>query len=615
MKRLIVTLIIILYAILPFIGKFFYEETNALDNISTDNIATLDQIKEKYDVIVIGGEPEGVAAAVSASRNGQATLLVAQREALGGLMTFGMLNFLDVSHDKNGNFANLGIFEEWFNLVDRKIGFDIELAKKAFLKLIDDEENITLVFETNVTDVVMEGNQLVGVHLADKNGQEKQVFGESFIDATQDADIAVLAGAPYFIGGADIGLEDRKMAVTLMMHFSNVDWEQIKKAANDGVFGGAQISENVGWGFSDLHYDYEPYHDNTRLRGLNIVLQDDDSVIINALQIFGIDGLDDASKKEAIEIGKVETEHILTFLRENFPGFENAEIASYPDELYVRETRHVLAEYQLPMSDVWENKDHWDSIGFGAYPVDVQATSVNDYGYVISSPVQYAIPFRSLVPLEVDGLLVASKAAGYSSIAAGSARVLPTGMTLGEAAGVAASIAINEDISFREMTKNEDLIKSLQEKLIAQGANLYPFDIDYSYKGEWFFPKIKILLNLGLIVGGYENVLPVEKPITELSFANLLTNGVKRLTTEEASALENNIDAVREHVDQEAILTRDKAIELMLLLQGETSSLSFDTAVNKGLLDDEIISRLQENKELTGAEGYYLAGLLLEGLQ
>ena len=185
----------------------------------------------------------------------------------------------------------------------------------------------------------------------------------------------------------------------------------------------------------------QPVEENTRLRGLNLVKIDND-YYINALQIFGINGLDEESKKEAIEKGKRETENILAYLQKEFPGFEDAKIASFPTELYVRETRHILAEYQLSMADVWTNRDHWDSIGFGAYPVDVQAQTPQDYGYVLSDPKQYAIPFRSLVPKEIDGLLVVGRSAGFSSLAAGSARVVPTGMVTGEAAGVAASLAL-----------------------------------------------------------------------------------------------------------------------------------------------------------------------------
>jgi hypothetical protein len=570
-------------------------------------------IQEQYDVIVVGGEPEGVAAAVSAAKNGSKTLLIEHRDGLGGLFTYGALNFLDVSEDIKGEWANQGIFLEWLKLTGSKIGFDLKIAEMAFMKLVQDEENLTLSLNTKLNNVVMQGNTLTGIVLTDEKGKQKTVSAKRFIDSTQDADLAVAANAPFFKGGADIGLEDRKMAVTLMMHFSNIDWDQVQDAAKDGVFGGGETTSNVAWGFSKLHYDYKPVNPQTRLRGLNIVRQEDDSVYINALQVFGIDGLDPVQKEKAIEIAKSETKHILKYLQKEFPGFQKAEIESFPPELYVRETRHVKTEYQLPMTDIWENNDHWDSIGFGSYPVDVQATSPGDYGYIISKPEQYAIPFRSLIPLKVDGLLIASKTAGYSSIAAGSARVVPIGMTVGEAAGAAAAVSIKNEMTFREMSENKKLIKELQNVLKEQNANLYSFDLEYPYQGEWYYENLKPLINYGLIVGGYANEFPVKKPFTEMTFSNLLTNGIHRMVPDQAAQFK--MKEMRNYIGGEKkVLTGQHAARMLLALHGINvpKEKAWDTAIEKGFIDDTLQKRIKPEDEFKGSEGYYLVGHVLK---
>src|SRR5699024_2149076 len=134
------------------------------------------------------------------------------RDGLGGLMTYGMLNFLDISNDQHGDIANAGIFKEWHTLVGGQVGFDIEEAKDAFMQLVKEERNLTLILETNFTEIEMEGNRLTAIKLIDESGKSETIQAERFIDSTQDADLAVKAGAPYFIGGEDIGL-DRKMAV------------------------------------------------------------------------------------------------------------------------------------------------------------------------------------------------------------------------------------------------------------------------------------------------------------------------------------------------------------------------------------------------------------------
>lgn len=573
------------------------------------------QFAEEYDVIVVGGEPEGIAAAVSAARNGANTLLIEKREELGGLFTYGMLNFLDIPQGEDGKSVSRGIYKEWHELVGGGNAFGILEAKAAFKKLVDSEKNITLTTETDVIDVEVENNVVVAIKIKNKHG-EFVVNGKSFIDATQDADFAIMSNVPYFIGGEDIGIEDKKMAVTLMMHLKNVDWKKIKETAKSERFGPAEVTDSVAWGFSELHYEYKPVEENTRLRGLNLVKLGDE-YFINALQIFGVDGLNEQSKQTAIEKGKKETNHILDYLKKEFPGFEEAEVISYPTELYVRETRHIKAEYQLPMSDVWTNRDHWDSIGFGAYPVDVQAQTPQDYGYVISAPKKYAIPFRSLIPLDIDGLLVVGRSAGYSSLAAGSARVVPTGMMTGEAAGVAAVLANGENISFRELSKNEVLIEQLREKLTNQGAYVDHYNSDYPYQGEWYDQSIQTLIDYGLVVGGYTNELYVEELAKSHSFINMLKGAIARSAPDQYAHYSENLDAVQNNIysnENGPIKNNEAANIVSEILFGTTSTSSWDILLEKGIIDNELAEKVKGNRELLVKEMYAISAAVINYL-
>ncbi|RXJ02922.1 FAD-dependent oxidoreductase [Anaerobacillus alkaliphilus] len=573
----------------------------------------------EYDVIVIGGEPEGVAAAVSAARNGSKTLLVEKRENLGGLMTFGMLNYIDIVHGVNNKSAVGGIYNEWHKLVGRGTSFDIELGKAAFLKLVKDEPNLTLVLNTEFDDVIKEdySQHVIGVNLVNENGHSL-VYGKRFIDATQDADFAVMAGAPHFIGGEDINMKDRLMAVTIMLHLKNVDWNGVRKAARDQKFGYGEVTRLNAWGFNDLHFMYEPKEENTRLRGLNIVrVPKKEEIFINALQIFGVNGLDEQEKQAALEKGIRETNHIVDYLRKEFPGFENAEVASYPSELYVRETRHLLAEYYLPMSDVWKNADHWDSIGFGGYPVDVQATSIGDYGYIMSNPVQYAIPFRSLVPLEIENVLVVSRSAGYSSIAAGSARIIPTGMAAGEAGGVAARVSIDHDLTFRQLSQSVDLIMQVRETLSAQDAKVDYFSVNYPYEGEWFDESIQFLIDYGLVSGGYENELFVNDHMNLIAFSNIISNGLLRIDDilyqeywDKIKRVYSIEGAGNHNVDRDTL-----AAYLVSSFSDEPVDYdNWDTAFQLNLIDHYIYDLIPENRELIRAEVFYIAEKLLKHL-
>jgi len=609
-KGLIRSAILIVVIVLG-IGSYYFitgirsEKTHEKLLVSYEKPIPNKTIDEEYDVIVIGGEPEGVAAAVSSARNGAKTLLVEKREELGGLFTYGMLNFLDIPRNDAKQTVSTGIFKEWHSLVGGKDSFGVLDAKAAFKKLVDDEPNLTLSVQTEVVNANLDSNQLTSVKLKNENGTFV-VKGKSFIDATQDADFATMSKVPFFVGGEDIGIKDKRMAVTLMLHLKNVDWDKVKKAAKSNVFGGAHLNESVMWGFTKLHDDYKPVQEGTRLRGLNLAKVDDE-YYINALQIFGIDGLSEPSKQEAIEKGKIETEHILKYLKEKFPGFENAKIVSYPEELYVRETRHIWAEYQLPMSDVWKNSDHWDSIGVAAYPVDVQAQTPHDYGYVISSPNQYAIPFRSLVPKEIDGLLVVGRSAGYSSLAAGSARIVPTGMVTGEAAGTAAALAIKEDVTFRAMSKDKKLINTLREDLKNQGAFVDSFTLDYPYKGEWYDKSIQTLIDYGLVVGGYSNDLKVEEAATKVKFAKMLKEGIKRVSPEKIEELGDKLDNVIFNVaeTEKSPITRDEVAQFLTeVIVGKSSDNNWDVLIEKGVISEKLAKRLTENKELKSKELY-----------
>ncbi|MEN2769050.1 FAD-dependent oxidoreductase [Ornithinibacillus xuwenensis] len=516
------------------------------------------QQHEEYDVIVIGGDPEGVSAAVSAARSGSNTLLITSRKSLGGLMTNGMLNYLDIGLDEHGKPVNKGIFSEWHQLVGGNVSFDIDLATKAFHQLVENEPNLTLLIDSNVSSVHVNNNQIESIAV-DTEELSTTYQAKRYIDTTTDATIAALAGASYFIGQEDIHNPSSTMGVTLIMHFDGINWDKIRQVATNGKFGEAQVSTDTAWGFWGIVDRYPKKHANTRLRGLNIA-RTDDGIYINALQIFGVDGLDESSKQQAIQIGKDETEHFLNWAKENFPGFENAYIKSYPNELYVRETRHIQSLYQLPISDVWENKTHWDGIALGGYPVDMQATKPSGEDKIILNPKQYEIPFRSLVPEDLTNLLVASRSAGFSSLAAGSVRIIPTGMSLGQAAGIAAQLSIEANRNFHEFSEDKANIRSLQETLIENGARIDGKESPYPYQNDPNYAAIKYLYSHGLIFATYTNDLQLEKEITGEAFSWILTEGFKRIHDMDLSEEAHNL-TLEENVTNRELLPIVRSLE------------------------------------------------------
>ena len=479
-----------------------------------------------YDVIVVGGEPEGVTAAVSAARNGMKTLLIEDDEALGGLMTLGMLNFIDMCHGRDGTLLTQGIFEEYYNAVGGT-AFDVEHAKSVFLSMVQNEPNIELKLNTAFVAPVVENNTITGVTVRE-GGEEKTYRAARVIDATVDADVAAAAGVPYTFAGEDIGEKDRQMGVTLVFTVNNVDWDKVVDyLENDGNAGTGADSKSA-WGYTEEGYSYEPHDPMLRLRGFNAARQDNGDVLINAMIIFGVDVLDPESKAEGIARGKAELEYILPYVRENFIGFENAQLVGTAEQLYVRESRHIIGEYQLTIDDVLENRDQWDKIAIGNYPVDVQPTATQRYGTVIGSPDRYAIPFRSLVPLKIDNLLVVGRSASYKSLAAGSARVIPIGMAEGEAAGVATAYSVKNGVTYRAMTTDEKAISAVQKQLKKQGAYLEDFNIHEDFMDHWAYPGVKVIRSLGLLDGGYDNNYHLEDAMSKWRYQNMINKAMAK---------------------------------------------------------------------------------------
>lgn len=517
-------LVLLVLAVLICVGTFYWwGQTQPAP-------APIIEGKEGYDVIVVGGEPEGVAAALSAARNGLRTLLIEDDEALGGLMTLGELNFLDMNHGPNQELLTRGIFEEFYK--DMGNAFDVEEAKAYFLNKVQKEKNIDLKLNTHFVKPIMADKQINGIQVL-QNGNLAEYLGLRVIDATVDADVAAAAGVPYTVGGEDYGERGLLMGVTLVFEVSGVNWDRVVqylKHEDDDPHSGA--GKVAAWGYGKEAMEYKPVDENMRYRGPNIARQKNGNVLINALLIFGVDGLDPKSKAEGIERGKKEIPHIIEFMQKKFPGFEKAESAGTAKQLYVRETRHIQGEYRLTITDVLENRDQWDRIGHGSYPVDVQPTSPGNFGNVIGKPDIYSIPFRSLVPLEVENLLVVGRSASYDSLPHGSARVIPIGMVTGEAAGVASAYSIGHKVSFRDMTKSKDAVKWVQNHLKEQGAYLVEYEPPRpEIMDHWAYPQVKIMRELGLIEGGYNNDYRLEREVNKWNVENKI-NKVLRLAHE-----------------------------------------------------------------------------------
>ena len=540
-----------------------------------------------YDVIVVGGDPEGVCAAVSSARNGLKTLLIEDDEALGGLMTLGKLNFIDICESRDGSILTQGLFMEFYDAVGGT-AFDVETAKQFFYDWVVNEENATLKLNTEFVKPVMDGNTIVGV-VVEENGAQATYTASRIIDATVDADVAAAAGVPYTIAGEDIGEKERHMGVTLVFELSGVNWDKVVNYLENDDNEGTGATEKTAWGYTREGYAYEPKDELMRLRGFNVARQDNGNVLVNALIIFDVDAMSEESKAQGIARAQKELEYIVPYVREHFIGFEDVQLAGTASQLYIRESRHIIGEYQLTIDDVLENRDQWDKIAIVAYPADIQPTAGQTYGTVIGSPDRYAIPFRSIVPLEVENMLVIGRSASYTSLAAGSARVIPVGMAEGEAAGVASAYSLNNAISFRDMSADEAAIADVQKTLKKQGAYLDDFEVHEAFMDHWAYPGVKVIRSLGLLDGGYSNDYRLDEPMGKWRLQNMINNSLKK-TGREFALVEDITDPVT-NGNMIAVAAR------LADVHADTYEAQLNGLQEKGIVTEEILSHLGAETE------------------
>ncbi len=581
-------------------------------------IASVSDIADSYDVIVAGTDPEGVAAAVSAARNGLSVLLIdgKDREILGGLMTVGGLNTLDLNYSPKKsvipgkhNFLNKGIFQEWYNQVEGT-SFDTNTAANAFYRMVQAEPNIHVQMKLQHMEPIVEqtsdANVIVkGMRLTMPDGTQQEVAASSIIDATQDGDIAAMAGAPFTFGREDIGNKNARMAVTLVFAMSGVTqqiWDSFAQHKQTG------IDAMSAWGFPDAKDYVSSNPERVKMRGLNIGRQNDETILINAMHIYDVDPLDPASVQEALEIGRAEAPRIVDYLKETFVEMKNLEFAYTVDELYIRESRHFEGEYRLTMADVLNNRDHWDAIAYGSYSVDIQSASHTDSGYVLMAPVQYGVPFRSLVPLQVDGLLVVGRAASFDTLPHGSARVIPLGMATAEAAGAAAKL------TFRELSQSKELIQKLQENLMKQGMDLtyHSFEAPY-YMNHKAYKGLMAAASTLIASGDYNNLafgldLPSNPQRIVYSMGRIKETFPEFFTGEPSTAIAGMAAPDTQQLSAaQAVKTISHAVT-----SDEAQQLTVDGMLEKGWITSQTLSSITNQEAITNGEFFMLLRDVLE---
>ncbi len=404
------------------------------------NHANESVLTHEYDVVVCGAGPAGICAAIAAARNGVRTCLLEAQGSLGGVWTSGLLSLILDS-------KKLGILEEIRSHLEMRSG-------RASLPWLYDAEEMKLLLEemalaagvdwllhTRVVGVQKSGRQLTHAIVENKSGRSAYA-ASVFIDATGDGDLAALAGCGFDFGEPDTGLSQ---PMTLMAVIHGVP-ESIKEdgPTKSTYLPKARFREIL------LGVGHDPSYSEPSLFPLP-----NGCFCLMIHHGYGYSGLSARDLTDATHEGRREVMNAVRRLRENGNGWENVQVVATGNHVGVREGRRIHGVYTLTKEDVLEGVRAKDSVCHVTFPVDVHSLRREDGGGYGSHGLQtqpYDIPFRSLIPRDCDGLLLAGRCISGDFYAHASYRVTGNASLIGEAAGKAAAFCVREKLLPSEAT-------------------------------------------------------------------------------------------------------------------------------------------------------------------
>lgn len=433
------------------------------------SVRSIDEKNTCYDVIVCGGGPSGVAAALACARRGRRTLLVERYGFCGGMATAALVNPFSghAYHDQiapEGRRASLigGIFKEIALELHRGGGFGSVLMDAAFdeelLKRVYDAAlmaaGVTVRYHTQLAGVRKDGARIVAINTISKGGHASFTAG-TFVDCSGDGDLAAAVGCGFGVGRSPDGLTQ---AMTVSFRMANVDKSEMFAAGNmraaralvEPYFQKALAS-------GELHYPYRNFihfYDYPRAGVLHF----------NMTRITCVSGLSTEDLTKAEIEGRRQAYVMGDWLVKRVPWFRDAFVDKIACQVGVRETRHIHGLYTMTMEDIVAARKFPDGITRSRYFIDIHNPSgAQDphqkqggkgevqAGFGPPPGDYYEVPFRSLINATCPNLIVACRALSATHEAAAAVRVMATMHGVGEAAGIAAAEAVRRGVNVADI--------------------------------------------------------------------------------------------------------------------------------------------------------------------
>jgi hypothetical protein len=419
------------------------------------------------EILIIGGGPAGVTAAISAAQAGRQVLLIERYGFLGGNSTQVLDSFCGFFIQGSPPMKIIGGIPDKVidALIERKsamirpsvywkagnvITYNPEVLKVVWESLAI-HAGVRLLYHALVFDVVMEDEHIEGVIAAVKGGWLKILAGV-VIDASGDADIAALSGSPVEVPSDKFP----NQALTTTMRLSGVNCEAAFQTTKELL--AEKMAEATKNGDFNLPIKGGSYS-VTLLPG---------TVMANIVRITAPDPTDPFEMTQSEVEGRRQGLEVLAFLQARVPGFENAVLNNFSMQIGIRESRRIIGDYRLTQYDVLGSSRFADEIALAGWPVEVHGWDKQTHIKYLDGKQIYGIPYRCLLPQKVEGLIVAGRCLSADHDAHASVRVMGQCMAMGQAAGLAAHLSLQENNLPREVD-----VKVLRTELMKLGAILF----------------------------------------------------------------------------------------------------------------------------------------------
>jgi hypothetical protein len=427
----------------------------------------------EYEVVVLGGGPAGIAAAVAAARAGRTTLLVERYGFLGGMGTAaGVTNFCGLHANVHGDIRQVvhGVAGDLLARIDILGGLNTphhlfgktvaQAYDTAAYKIAADDlmvsAGVNVLFHALAAGVVMESPGRVKALLLETKSGRRAVLGRAFIDCSGDGDLAAWAGVPYEKGDG----HGNMLYPSTMFRINGVDpqragraWELIPRLMIEAEAAG--------------RYSFPRKTPIVRPQKSGIEWRVNLTQLANA-HGNAMDGTNAQELSDAEILGRRQIAAVANFLKE-VPGFENSYIVDIAPQVGIRETRRVHGLYMLTEADVLECASFDDTVGVNGWPLELHLKGDVEFRWpkIPESRGFNHLPYRMTVPVGLDNLWVAGRCASMTHEAQSAARVTGACFVMGQAAGTAAHLALKDATTAANVS-----IPTLQARLEAQGAYL-----------------------------------------------------------------------------------------------------------------------------------------------